>query len=153
MLHTYICRIQRCCCIQQHVFWFPFPILADGLGESEAYSSIWEHEKLLRCLIISFIYWNHLFFVQFNTAWCPEAADFHSSHHVQFFETFLHFYLLTLQGDISDIFRVVIGRKTKRSLLSLADQFKISQDKLKFLWEKNAHNINKSRRFLPRNKP
>jgi len=42
----------------------------------------------------------------------------------------------------------VIGRTTKGALLSFADQFKFFQNKLKFLWEKNANNVIESPSFF-----
>ena len=42
-------------------------------------------------------------------------------------------------------FPVVIGRTTRRVLLSSADQFKMSQNKLKFPWAENVNNETESR--------
>ena len=72
-------------------------------------------------------------------------------HHIS--QNFHFAYLpLTLQGDTSNTFLRVIGRK-KIVLISLAGQFKILSHKLKFSWERKANNIAESPYFLHLNRP
>ena len=56
--------------------------------------------------------------------------------------------ILPLQSDISNTLPYNVWSDNERVLLSLADQLKNSQSKLKFPWKKNAHITNESRQFF-----
>jgi hypothetical protein len=53
----------------------------------------------------------------------------------------VHFYPLTLQDDISNTLPYCDWSYNKRVLISLADQFTILRNKLKFPLQKNTNNV------------
>ena len=60
--------------------------------------------------------------------------------------------LITLQGDISNALPYSDWSDSERVLLSLAGQYEILRNRLKFPWGENAHNITGSCSFLHWNK-
>ena len=101
-----------------------FPILADGPGESEARSSIsgaWEishvPHNVIHLLNTFFLY--NLIRHGARTLLTSTLAT-----EDYFFESFLHFYSLILQGDTFRTFLSSDWSDNERVLLSLADQIK-----------------------------
>jgi hypothetical protein len=99
---------------QRDVFCRPVPTLVDRRGESEARSSPSEHEKLRRCLVISFVYWGHFFLlVHSKSSRWPDPAYFHSSHQLLLVWNFESSVPISFSRAISStFFHLVIGRTT-----------------------------------------
>jgi len=95
--------------------------------------------------------------IQSNSSRCPDAAYFPASHQLLLFWNFespVRFYPFTLRAVTSDTFPSSDWSDNEKGVyFRRLTNLNFSEVKLKFPWERNAHNAAESPIFLYRKKP